>query len=212
MLKFNEFLILEGKTFKDLNEDVCLFIKQYEHSEGCKPLICMYLYNKEDIIGMIVIGKSDKKSLTPYQSFKIKKSAVNEKYKGYGPILYDIALQVAGDNGIMPDRNISNSARAIWEYYFYKRNDVTKKPIDNYNNPLTIDIKDDGKIIKPYSIFGSNIRPLDINQTSYINHVYYLSGQDYQKLVSRHNNSIEFENDLEARGNLLFRQRMGYST
>lgn len=49
--------------------------------------------------------------------------------KGYGPLLYDLAMEVVvdriGDMGIMCDRTtVSDEARRVWDYYFVRREDV----------------------------------------------------------------------------------------
>ena len=48
----------------------------------------------------------------------------------YGPLLYDIALEVAGAQGLAPDRNqVSIDAEKVWRYYLRRRYDITAKPI-----------------------------------------------------------------------------------
>ena len=52
---------------------------------------------------------------------------------GYGPMLYDVVMELATSLGSMlaPDRNqVSKDAQRVWEYYFNNRNDVTKQPLD----------------------------------------------------------------------------------
>jgi hypothetical protein len=59
---------------------------------------------------------------------------------GWGPLLYDIAMEVAAENGsgIMSDRkSVSYSARGIWEYYRDSRDDVEYVQLDNMQNQLT---------------------------------------------------------------------------
>lgn len=47
------------------------------------------------------------------------------KTKGLGPLLYDIAMEISGDAGIMPDRrDVSPAAISIWEKYDNQRDDV----------------------------------------------------------------------------------------
>ena len=53
---------------------------------------------------------------------------------GAGPLMYDIAMELAGDRGIMSDRMAtSDDAAKVWEYYLDKRavagGDVITKPI-----------------------------------------------------------------------------------
>ena len=62
--------------------------------------------------------------------------------KGYGPLMYDMAMQVYGR--IMPDRNqVTPAAAAIWKYYIEKRNDVEKLKFDDVTVPETPDTQDD---------------------------------------------------------------------
>jgi hypothetical protein len=52
--------------------------------------------------------------------------------RGYGPLLYDIAMSYAGKTGLMPDRveGVSRKARNIWKYYATQRqNDVRVYPL-----------------------------------------------------------------------------------
>jgi hypothetical protein len=59
--------------------------------------------------------------------------------KGYGPLLYDIAMEIAGgenyidDLGIMPDRtSVSGDAQRVWETYYVNRSDVVHEPLPEY--------------------------------------------------------------------------------
>ncbi len=61
---------------------------------------------------------------------------------GYGPLMYDMAMQVYGR--IMPDRNqVTPAAAAIWKYYIEKRGDVEKFKFDDVTAPETPDTQDD---------------------------------------------------------------------
>jgi hypothetical protein len=52
----------------------------------------------------------------------------------YGPLLYDIALEVAGDRGLMPDRSqVSGEAEDVWSYYLNRRYDIAAEPIKDIN-------------------------------------------------------------------------------
>ncbi len=63
--------------------------------------------------------------------------------QGYGPMLYDIAMELAGSKGLMPDRNtLSSSAYKVWEYYLKNRSDVTAKQLDDLEDTLTADEED----------------------------------------------------------------------
>ncbi len=101
--------------------------------------------------------------------------------KGYGPLLYDIALT---DSGLTPDRfHVSGPAQKIWQHYFNKRNDVEKKPLDNKFDPKTEDTFDDSKLH-------------DLNDKSPLDYAYFLKTKvDVQKLISNHSS---FLNDFNV--------------
>jgi len=51
---------------------------------------------------------------------------------GTGPMMYDIAMELAGDSGIMSDRmTTSDDAANVWVFYLYNRYDVVTKPLIN---------------------------------------------------------------------------------
>ena len=65
---------------------------------------------------------------------------------GLGPLLYDLAMEVAGKDGIMPDRNsVSEEARNVWRYYKTRRSDVKAIPLDYIDAPFVTrdDLSDD---------------------------------------------------------------------
>jgi predicted nucleotidyltransferase len=51
---------------------------------------------------------------------------------GFGPLLYDVALEVAGESGLMPDEfDVSEEAAAVWKYYDTGRPDVDSQLLDD---------------------------------------------------------------------------------
>ena len=51
---------------------------------------------------------------------------------GFGPLLYDVALEVAGESGLMPDEfDVSEDAAAVWKYYDTGRPDVESRSLDD---------------------------------------------------------------------------------
>ena len=55
---------------------------------------------------------------------------VYSDYNSYGPLLYDIALEVAGEQGLIPDRDeVSMEAAKVWRYYLNNRWDISSMPI-----------------------------------------------------------------------------------
>tara|TARA_X000000950_G_C13833610_1_gene627230 strand:- start:134 stop:769 length:636 start_codon:yes stop_codon:yes gene_type:complete len=64
---------------------------------------------------------------------------------GYGPMLYDLAMEWATANGggLIADRStVSDEARAVWDYYLNNRSDIEIVQLDDPNNELT-DVEED---------------------------------------------------------------------
>ena len=64
---------------------------------------------------------------------------------GWGPLLYDVAMEWASLNGggLIADRfTVSQDARGVWDYYMNKRSDVTAHQLDNRRNTLTPEKED----------------------------------------------------------------------
>ena len=57
---------------------------------------------------------------------------------GYGPLLYDIILELAGESGVTPDQSgiVSNYAKNVWDYYDKIRNDVYAEPFGEEENNI----------------------------------------------------------------------------
>jgi hypothetical protein len=69
--------------------------------------------------------------------------ATAEGAPGFGPMLYDIAMELAGDDGLMCDRGtVSKEATRVWEYYLNNRPDVITKQLDDFKTPF---LQDPGK-------------------------------------------------------------------
>ena len=59
---------------------------------------------------------------------------------GFGPMLYDIAMELAGDKGLMCDRSsVTGEAGRVWEYYLNNRPDVIAKQLDDASRPFLQD-------------------------------------------------------------------------
>lgn len=83
--------------------------------------------------------------------------------KGWGPLIYDLALSLHGP--IMPYRKgeVSSNAQRIWFNYFLNRPDVKRKFLDDIENPQTKRKIDDSDVIPP-----------KYNKNNPLNYVYYL--------------------------------------
>jgi len=73
-----------------------------------------------DIFGTLHVGRGRNE---PYEGVYVITSA--KAKDGFGPLLYDVALEVAGEDGLKPDvEDVSDEASAVWKYYDTRREDV----------------------------------------------------------------------------------------
>jgi len=79
-----------------------------------------------------------------FDAFQVKMST-NSGVQGMGPLLYDIAMEVASEigGGLYADRSeVSGEARNVWDYYDSNRPDVKKFGMDSPDNERTPDLYD----------------------------------------------------------------------
>jgi hypothetical protein len=72
--------------------------------------------------------------------------AYSEATKGWGPLLYDVAMEYATlmGGGLVSDRTtVSDEAYAVWSHYLKSRSDVIKNQTDNEEGELTPDNRQD---------------------------------------------------------------------
>jgi len=109
--------------------------------------------------------------------------------KGYGPLMYQIAMtDFAG--GLFPDRgSTSMAARAVWQKYV-QRGDVEKKPFDDIKNPKTPDKADDCPLASGTSLS---------DETAFLNQAYDAPGDasGRSNLMAAHN---QFLTNMAAKG------------
>jgi len=56
---------------------------------------------------------------------------------GFGPMVYDIAMEYVGSEGLMCDRSsVSDEAARVWDYYLSNRSDVRAVQLDNHRQPF----------------------------------------------------------------------------
>jgi len=66
----------------------------------------------------------------------------SEATHGWGPMLYDVIMELAGSDGVMADRSsLSKDAFNVWQVYM-SRGDVQKKQLDDVGNTLTPEEED----------------------------------------------------------------------
>lgn len=133
------------------------------------------LENSDDFLrGMIQVFEGHKDEA--WDAAEITLSAAT---KGYGPLMYDIALALHGR--IMPDRvAVSSAAENIWSKYMKSRSDVKKLPLDNVNDPKTPSTEDDSTFHDP------------ANLTNPLNYAYQAtSTPDVSRLETNHIMSLK---------------------
>jgi len=71
--------------------------------------------------------------------------------KGWGPLLYDIAMEIADSAGIFSDRaSVSEQAQAIWDFYAHNR----EGEIENFHPLELFDIEEEDCVETVNQLFG----------------------------------------------------------
>jgi len=122
------------KTAVDLPEDVVVVVLKESDDSGFQvyyalrdtPNIRLKADDLDrmeaglDIFGTLHIGRGRNE---PYEGVYIIQSA--KAKDGFGPLLYDVALEVAGEDGLKPDTlDVSDAASALWKHYDTQRKDT----------------------------------------------------------------------------------------
>ena len=71
--------------------------------------------------------------------------ALSDATSGWGPMLYDVAMEWATQNGggLVSDRSsVSPAAREVWNYYLSNRGDVQSVQLDDLRNTITPEEED----------------------------------------------------------------------
>lgn len=121
--------------------------------------------------------------------------------KGFGPLLYDLALEIAGTRGVTADRgSVSTDASNVWKYYYEKRSDVTKKPLDDKDDPKTLPKEDDCDLSVSRSTGAISFLDSGDNiKRPWLNYVYYAPGKpNLQKL--RQLGKLQIDSKLTSEG------------
>ena len=122
------------KTAADLPEDVVVVVRKEPDGSGFKiyyaerdkPNVSLKAGDLDrmeagiDIFGALHIGRGRNE---PYEGVYIVTSS--KAKDGFGPLLYDVALEMAGTSGLKPDvLDVSDDASAVWKHYDDQREDV----------------------------------------------------------------------------------------
>ena len=93
--------------------------------------------------GKIVIQKTEEGDGFCENAYKVSQSFAAS---GWGPFLYDIAIEYATQHGtgLMPDRFlVSDEARGVWDYYLNNRSDIQVHQLDNLQDSFNNGPEDD---------------------------------------------------------------------
>jgi len=145
------------KTPADLPEGVVVVVRREPDGSGFKiyyaerdtPNVSLKAGDLDrmeggiDIFGALHIGRGRNE---PYEDVYVVTSA--KAKDGFGPLLYDVALEMAGKSGLKPDvLEVSDDASAVWKYYDDQREDVESqmlvRSIDDFDKVMPDDRAED---------------------------------------------------------------------
>jgi predicted nucleotidyltransferase len=145
------------KTAADLPEDVVVVVRREPDGSGFKiyyaerdkPNVSLKAGDLDrmeagiDIFGALHIGRGRNE---PYEDVYIVTSS--KAKDGFGPLLYDVALEMAGKSGLKPDvLDVSDDASAVWKHYDDQREDVDSqmlvRSVDDFNKVMPDDRAED---------------------------------------------------------------------
>jgi len=117
--------------------------------------------------GFVVISKPNDYDGECAGAWVINESRVASHLSGAGPLLYDVAMEIAGADGLTADRStVSSDARRVWDFYLNRRPDVSSLPLDDLFGTLTpMDTYDDCRQSAAYSAddYDDENNPPDID-------------------------------------------------
>jgi len=95
-------------------------------------------------VGSIKIKKYDSLKKPCHGAYTITGYSSMHPDYNLGPLLYDIAIELTGNAGLMADRtSVSDDAFSMWHKYLHLRDDVKWKQLDSKTSKWTKDVKDD---------------------------------------------------------------------
>jgi len=138
VLQENSSRLLTEAAFTPENfpPDIIIYVSQEPGSFQITPYVT-FKDGKKVHAGVLSIIKT-KRFGDCHNSYMVLGSI--SKIKGLGPLLYDIAIDIASHlgGGLMSDRdNVSPDARQVWSFIEKSRSDIIKKQLDNHENELT---------------------------------------------------------------------------
>ena len=176
------------------NEDEFLFFL-YDTKKLTRESLESVNGNLEEWIMQSLVGISEMSGYSRSMPFKSYAVAFTGALKGWGVLLYDIMLTQAGKKGLCADRgSVSPMAKNVWEFYLTKRaSEITSKPIDDEDDPITSPVNDDGYVHSPFK-HGET----DISKRASYDRVYYLNPSSYVNTSGLEINHLNFLENLKS--------------
>ena len=151
-----------------------------------KKMVIKFLDSKGKKIGVYRAKKSSAGRC--YGAWITTWSNVDEDFEGLGlgALLYDIAIEEAGEDGLSPDRDsVSDDAIRMWKYFrkntYLKNSDYTAKPYDDPMNQWTKRKDDDCSgwawEAHKWGKYGPKATEKEIYQDHFLNNVYVKKDQ-----------------------------------
>ena len=131
-------LLTEGmKMPADLTENMYVLIEKNRAGDYFEVTIndAEKYWSSHGVIAELMVGKAeDHNGLNCDGAWVIMSS---EAEQGYGPLVYDIAMEYVGDDGLMCDRtDVSFEAADVWDFYLSSRPDVKAVQLDFHEKPF----------------------------------------------------------------------------
>lgn len=180
------FLATELKSYNDKNPAKKVFVKTSKSEDELTASYCDENGRELSALSALLSDESDRPhgkitAVSVKQSDGVCRNAykilvTEQTLSGWGPMLYDCILVLAGNRGITPDRsNITPAAVRVWQIYYNKRkSDVKTLPLDIDNS--TPEPEDD--CVSNHKNYGVIENPQLENKEilNVVNQVYYDNG------------------------------------
>lgn len=176
------YVLYDANKFKEFIQEM---VKSEFYEGQTKSLI-------EDSINESILGYI---KVSPYVggAFGAKEVQESAAERGYGPLMYDIAM--SQNKGLMADRNsVSDNAEKVWDRYML-RSDVTNLPLDDVEDPQTSTPDDDAELHAPIKTREKNKRNLKNNVS--IDRAFFMKngGPNVNGLITNDRHAVYFLQD-----------------
>jgi len=119
----------EMKKVDDITDDLVLV----KDSRGIDTFLVVFNIETSRVMGIIAYNNVKRSGgNSPGDNYQV---SVVASEKGYGPLMYELAMMDVSPKGLMPTRSgdVSDSAREVWKK-FYDRSDIKKEEIENHDS------------------------------------------------------------------------------